>query len=890
MPAFGYAFFPLSLGLGRSIITTGTTTLKMMLLSAYTPGSGSGGWTAVYLADVLTAANETSGTNYTAGGQTLTSVVWSKPAGGSSAQLSSANAAWSAATFTARYGVVYDNATGVQATSPVICYVDFGAVQSPAAAAFTVTCPAGGWWQATTGNVILVTAPAAKTSTAGTAIVGFTVVASDSDPAQTLTFSMSGQPAGVVCSAAGVVSGTPSGGAGSFTAAVVASDPTGASGTASFGWTVNPAAAPSNTVTVTVPAGTRTGAAGTAITPFTVTAVDSDVTITTFAWALAGQPAGFNINDAGLVSGTPTTPGTSSVTVLATEVVGSGTPVTGVSAAFTWTVTGGAGVVTITSPGNRTTVKGSAVNLTVVGTDSNGLPLTWSAAGLPAGLTMSAAGVITGTPTTVSVKTVTLTASDSGGASDTASFSWTVTAVAASRFAGDPGVGKYYLGANDPASGSGMPINTFNSTVMVPLGLKASVARSYGLTFAFNKTKIDSALAAGLIPLTSYGMKCANFPASKWTPQDVAAGLANADIDADIAYLRTKTKPIWISLHHEPEDDFTTAVDCTAYRQAWRLWSARMKAANMSHVTIVGVIYMGGTYQDASRDWRSWEPEWLGTPVGSTANPGWTGGAWSATKYHDTWATDWYNPQVRTVTRRTYDDTISAVWQAIIAQGPASDTRPMVIGEMGMKTFHSIPDANVAGTVIHTMDDTWADLDAFAAGGHAPYAGKQIIAILLWNVGTATDVLVPLDATMTGASAANITTINQRNPAGWPNSGYYNVHDPDGIQITFTSTGGTYTLNYGGQTTTALAVAASGATVRSALGALTSIGGAGNVFVVDTTGLPLTVGFTGALKGTSVAITINKGGLTGGTATLTHTNKRSALANHVVGSTSYVSF
>jgi hypothetical protein len=68
---------------------------------------------------------------------------------------------------------------------------------------------------------------------------------------------------------------------------------------------------------------------------------------------------------------------------------------------------------------------GTAVSTTITATDSAGKALTFSATGLPAGLTISAAGVVSGTPTAAGGYSVTVTAS-SGTASGSASFTWAV--------------------------------------------------------------------------------------------------------------------------------------------------------------------------------------------------------------------------------------------------------------------------------------------------------------------------------------------------------------------------------------------------------------------------------------------------------------------------------
>ncbi len=84
--------------------------------------------------------------------------------------------------------------------------------------------------------------------------------------------------------------------------------------------------------------------------------------------------------------------------------------------------------VTVANPGAQSSVSGSAVSLQISGTDSGGLGLTYSASGLPPGLSISSAGLISGTPTTAGTYSVTVAAKDSTGATGSATFGWTVTA------------------------------------------------------------------------------------------------------------------------------------------------------------------------------------------------------------------------------------------------------------------------------------------------------------------------------------------------------------------------------------------------------------------------------------------------------------------------------
>ncbi|MFE4603012.1 RICIN domain-containing protein, partial [Kitasatospora indigofera] len=84
-------------------------------------------------------------------------------------------------------------------------------------------------------------------------------------------------------------------------------------------------------------------------------------------------------------------------------------------------------VVSVTAPGNQAGKVNTAVSLQLSANDSAGKALTYSATGLPAGLSISSAGLITGTPGTAGSSTVTVTAS-SGTASGSTTFTWAVNA------------------------------------------------------------------------------------------------------------------------------------------------------------------------------------------------------------------------------------------------------------------------------------------------------------------------------------------------------------------------------------------------------------------------------------------------------------------------------
>ncbi|GAB2976577.1 M4 family metallopeptidase [Nocardioides montaniterrae] len=85
--------------------------------------------------------------------------------------------------------------------------------------------------------------------------------------------------------------------------------------------------------------------------------------------------------------------------------------------------------VTVTNPGSRSGTVGTATSLQVSASDSaSGQTLTYSATGLPAGLSINAStGLISGTPTTAATYSTTVTAKDATGASGSASFTWTIS-------------------------------------------------------------------------------------------------------------------------------------------------------------------------------------------------------------------------------------------------------------------------------------------------------------------------------------------------------------------------------------------------------------------------------------------------------------------------------
>jgi len=115
----------------------------------------------------------------------------------------------------------------------------------------------------------------------------------------------------------------------------------------------------------------------------------------------------------------------------------------------------------VTNPGSQSTTVNTSVSLQMHATDSqSGQTLTWSASGLPAGLSINtSSGLISGTVTTTGTYSPMVTATDTTSAHGSVSFSWSINAASScvsKQLLGNPG---FETGRASPWSSTAGVIN-----------------------------------------------------------------------------------------------------------------------------------------------------------------------------------------------------------------------------------------------------------------------------------------------------------------------------------------------------------------------------------------------------------------------------------------------
>lgn len=187
--------------------------------------------------------------------------------------------------------------------------------------------------------------------------------------------------------------------------------------------------------------------------------------------AAGNLPAGLSLSSAGVISGIPAAVATANFSVTVTGSNGLTT-----TNAFAISIAPGAPVITTVIPLKSGTV-GFAYSQTFAATDGT-TPYTWakSAGTLPAGLTLSSAGVLSGAPTTAATASFTLKATGANGLFSTKAFSLTTVATIpptilnASTFPSGAVGTPYSLPVG--ASGGVQPYRWYISAGTLPPGLR----------------------------------------------------------------------------------------------------------------------------------------------------------------------------------------------------------------------------------------------------------------------------------------------------------------------------------------------------------------------------------------------------------------------------------
>ena len=221
------------------------------------------------------------------------------------------------------------------------------------------------------------------------------------------TWTATGLPVGLELSNAGILTGTPTVD-GVFNAVVVtATDAGGKTAEATFTITIAQAV---HITTTNLPA----GVVGTDYPETTLAAADGNSA--TYTWGSTTLPAGLTLTEAGVLSGTPTADGTTSVTFTVTDAAGKTA-----TAELAITIAQAVHITTTNLPAG--VVGTEYTETTLAAADGNSATYTWTSTTLPNGLALSSAGVLAGTPTADGTTDVTVTVTDAAGKTAEATFS-----------------------------------------------------------------------------------------------------------------------------------------------------------------------------------------------------------------------------------------------------------------------------------------------------------------------------------------------------------------------------------------------------------------------------------------------------------------------------------
>jgi uncharacterized repeat protein (TIGR01451 family) len=267
---------------------------------------------------------------------------------------------------------------------------------------------------------------------------------------------------------------------GSFTYNTPANNFTGAD---TFTYTATNGQLPNDTATVTIAIACQTitvtnpvSTTGTVSSVFSQNFTQGGAIGTPTFTTASTLPTGLSLTTAGVLSGTPTQTGSFPIVVTVTDANGC----TGTGATYTLVI--GCQTITVTNPVSTTGTVSSVFSQNFAQSGAIGTPTFTTASTLPTGLSLSSAGVLSGTPTQTGTFPIVVTVTDANGCTGTGA-PYTLV------------IGCQTVGVNNPANNSGTlgsPFSenftqtgaqgsaTFTTASTLPVGLTLSSA---GLLF-----------------------------------------------------------------------------------------------------------------------------------------------------------------------------------------------------------------------------------------------------------------------------------------------------------------------------------------------------------------------------------------------------------------------
>ena len=322
-------------------------------------------------------------------------------------------------------------------------------------------------------------------------------------------------PPGTSINSSGLLSGTPTK-AGSYPFLIFIDDTTGAS--VSKNYTLNiglpglliSQQSPLPAGQINVPYSTQLTATGGVGPPYT--------------WSATGLPSGLTIaNTTGLIAGIPRASGPFTIAVTVSDL-------SGATATQSYTLTVAAATLTFSSATFSNGAVGSAYSSAVSVTGGTG-PYTFTATGLPPGLTLSTTGTLSGTPTAAGAYTAAVTATDANGSTVSGSFNITIASKLTVTATTLPAavVGTAISAVQLTATG-GTPPYQWQSATLPP-----------GLSLAPNGTLSGMPAAAGAFTFTVYAVDSNGVLASG--SEQLTVGLPATTAAASITGLPPSTAP-----------------------------------------------------------------------------------------------------------------------------------------------------------------------------------------------------------------------------------------------------------------------------------------------------------------------------------------------------------